>query len=87
MHGHHTMPMTRVVEKYNKQGYYTITQVAKELGIGATTIRRYEGIEFPQTEKRGRNKARLFTKEQIKLIENWRNKRWPEHPKSKYPNE
>jgi DNA-binding transcriptional MerR regulator len=68
MHGHHTMPMTTVVERYNQQGFYTISQVARQIGVGATTLRRYEGKLFPKTEKLGRNRARLFTKQQIEVI-------------------
>ena len=32
---------------YRKQGFLSISQVAKELKIGQTTLRRYEGREFP----------------------------------------
>ncbi|MBP9855296.1 MAG: MerR family transcriptional regulator [Candidatus Omnitrophica bacterium] len=83
MHGHHAMPMTSFVQKYNKQGFYTVTQVAKRLGLGSTTIRRYEGVDFPKAEKLGRNRARLFTEEQIQIIKNWRNSKWPNLKKFK----
>ena len=77
------MNMTRIIQDYNKEGLYSTTQVARELKIGQTTLRRYEGREFPSAVKRGRNGTRLFTKEQIDVIKKWRDKKWPNHKKFK----
>jgi len=63
-----------LITHYNKFGYYTVAQVSKILGIGQTTIRRYEGKLFPMAKRVGRNKLRLFLNSQVELI----NKKWKE---------
>ncbi|MDC0743234.1 hypothetical protein [Polyangium mundeleinium] len=54
--------------RYRANGYLTAADVARQLGIGTTTLRRLEGKLFDPVARRGTRKIRLFTPEQVKSI-------------------
>ena len=67
--GHHTFPLMQKMRRYNEKGLYTISQISKMLGIGHSTIRRCLGRLFLEpTMTVFRNKIKLFTEEQIKIM-------------------
>jgi len=43
IHGHHKMDMTEFVEALNAEGFLTVSQAAKALGVSENTMRRAEG--------------------------------------------
>ncbi len=66
--GHWKCDMTGFVEQLNREGYLTIGQVAKELGIGETTLRRYEkrGVIMPEYREWGKRwPMRVYGKEDL----------------------
>lgn len=76
--GHHKMRMTEFVEDLNVDGFLTVSQAAKELGIGETTLRRCEERGWIEAERRAwgnRQPMRVFKKADLpklreKLVEN-----------------
>ncbi|OGW68654.1 MAG: hypothetical protein A2036_02305 [Omnitrophica bacterium GWA2_50_21] len=75
---HHRMSMTRLIKSYNEKGLYTVGQVARMTGIGATSIRRHQGKLFPLPATVHKNSTRLYTKNQIEEIQRcWENYRSP----------
>jgi DNA-binding transcriptional MerR regulator len=68
---HHPMAMTKDVRAIRDDGLLTVTQVARELGIGATTLRRLEGTAYPVVQRRGYRGVRAFTREELECIRRW----------------
>ena len=52
-HGHHNRRGHWRVLQLREAGYLTISEVAKALGIGTTTLRRREGTIYPQAARSG----------------------------------
>lgn len=70
------MSMTRLIRSYNEKGLYSVGQVAKMTGIGATSIRRHQGKLLPLPVTVHKNNTRLYTKAQIEEIQRcWQNYR------------
>jgi hypothetical protein len=65
---HHPMRMTREVVELREGGGMTCAEVAKALGIGATTLRRMEGDVYERLPRRGKRGMRVFTTEVIAQI-------------------
>ena len=86
IHGHHPNPLRRGFEALREQGYKLIGEVAAELGVSATTLRRMEeeGV-IPRARRlelaRGRS-VRAYTAEEFELIANSKpRERWlAKHP-------
>jgi hypothetical protein len=51
----------------SERGYLTISQVARALGIGETTIRRHEGGLFPKFQRDQRSR-RIFTQKDLETM-------------------
>ena len=63
VHGHHRMPMTAFVESLNAEGYATVAQAAKEIGVGENTLRRAEGKGWIRPSRKawgGRRPMRVY---------------------------
>jgi hypothetical protein len=86
VHGHHSNPLRCGLDKLREQGYKLVGEVATQLGVSGTTLRRMEaeGI-IPKAKRiayaRGKD-ARAYTYAQVramvrsKIRERWRH----EHP-------
>ena len=68
LRAHNPMAMTMETRKFRAEGYLTVADVAQQLGIGKTTLRRLEGKLFELAPRRGTRKTRLFTAEQMQSI-------------------
>jgi hypothetical protein len=72
IHGHHPNPLRRGFEALREQGYKLVCDVAAELGVSATTLRRVEVEGVIPTAKRityARGKeARVYTDSQVKAM-------------------
>lgn len=68
VHGHQPKVTTREVQAIHGEGLLTATVVARELGIGATTLCRLEGKLFGPVPRRGKRCIRVFTPEQVERI-------------------
>jgi hypothetical protein len=86
VHGHHSDPLWCGLGKLREQGYKLVGEVATQLGVSATTLRRMEAEgAIPKAKRiayaRGKD-ARAYTDSQIramvrsKVRERWRR----EHP-------
>lgn len=88
VHGHHPNPLRRSFENLRRRGYRLVSDVAKTLGVSATTLRRMEaeGV-IPQAKRVSyarRKEARVYTAAQLKKMakarDRWRKAhpgRWP----------
>jgi DNA-binding transcriptional MerR regulator len=68
---HHPMAMAKDVRELRADGLLTVTQVAKELGIGPTTLRRLEGTAYPKVPRRGYRDIRAYTSDEVDAIRRW----------------
>jgi len=62
------MATTKEVRALREAGLLTAPDVAKALGIGATTLRRLEGKLFEPVQRQGKRKMRVFTPEQVEVL-------------------
>lgn len=79
--GHHPNPIRRGYEALHAQGFMMLGEVCEKLGIGQTTLRRYEAAGLlPPIERRdvlnGRA-VRVFTAQDLKRLRNALRKRLP----------
>ncbi|TKC98181.1 hypothetical protein [Polyangium fumosum] len=65
LRAHGPTGLTKETARYRAEGYLTATDVARQLGIGQTTLRRLEGKLFEQAPRRGTRKIRVFTPDQL----------------------
>lgn len=80
VHGHHPNPLRRAFAKLRQRGYRLVSDVAKAIGVSATTLRRMEAAGMIPKAKRvtyARGKdARAYTAAQVnamaKARERWR---------------
>src|SRR5688572_13213661 len=63
------MAMPRDVRAIREDGLLTVSQVAKELGIGQTTLRRLEGTAYPKIPRRGYREFRVYTRDEVEAIQ------------------
>ena len=66
--GHHRMDMTAFVEALNAEGLVTVSQAAKELGVGETTLRRAEERGWIKPGRRswgGRQPMRVYRRDDL----------------------
>ena len=68
---HHPMAMTKEVRQLREEGYLTAKEVARQLGIGNTTLRRLEGRAYALPPRRGKRHIRLFTPTDVASIRRW----------------
>ena len=69
--GHHKMSMTKFVEALNDEGFVTVFQAARELGVGETTLRRAEERGWIKPERRawgGRQPMRVYRKDELPAL-------------------
>lgn len=66
LHGHQNRRGHRRVLQLRQAGYLTISQVAKALGIGTTTVRRREGTIYPQAARIGG--IRVYHEADVELL-------------------
>ena len=73
IHGHHENRLRCGLQDLRNRGYLLVSEVAKQLGVSATTLRRMEaeGV-IPKGKRiayaRG-NEARVYTRAQVKMME------------------
>ena len=83
LHGHHPNPLRRGFDALREQGYKLVGEVAAELGVSATTLRRMEEEGVIPKAKRvafgsGRS-MRVYKTEEVKRIVNSKSReRWLE---------
>jgi site-specific DNA recombinase len=71
IHGHHypspsrLMGLHRQIAEVHAAGLLTAADVARELGVGATTVRRYDGVLWPAAMRHGTGNVRAYTREQV----------------------
>jgi len=53
IHGHHNRRGHWLVHQLREAGYLTVSDVAKALGIGTTSLRRREGTLYPRAARIG----------------------------------
>ncbi|MGK3995163.1 hypothetical protein [Sorangium sp. So ce1024] len=63
LHGHHLMGVRRQADEVRAAGMVTRRQLASELGIGATTLARYEGVLWPAPARYGTGQVRAYPPE------------------------
>lgn len=72
IHGHHPNPLRRGFDALKEQGYKLVGEVAAELGVSATTLRRMEAEGVIPKAKRvdfGRGKSlRVYKAEELERI-------------------
>ena len=86
LHGHHPNPLRRGFEELREQGYKLVGEVAAELGVSPTTLRRMEeeGV-IPEAKRvryaRGKT-VRAYTDSQAKaMVRSKVRERWTaKHP-------
>jgi len=70
--GHHPNPLRRGFDALREQGYMLVGDVAAELGVSATTLRRMEAEGVIPEAKRvtyaGGKTVRVYTAEELELI-------------------
>ena len=71
LRAHHPMAMTREVKVIRDGGFLTAAQVARELGIGTTTLYRLEGRAYAPVPRRGRRQIRIYTGADLEAIRGW----------------
>jgi len=84
--GHQPMPTAVHVQELNAEGYLSSTQAAKELGIGATTLRRAEdkGWITPKYKQWGnRHPMRIYKREDMPALKESMKKAGFRFPKDK----
>lgn len=74
IHGHHypsathLMGLRRQIAEVHAAGLLTAADVARQLGVSATTVRRYDGVLWPAAARHGTGGVRGYTREQIRSI-------------------
>lgn len=71
IHGHHRMAMTAFVEDLNAKGFFTISQAARALGMGETTLRRKTrdlGLSEERLPWGNRAPMRAYRKSEIERV-------------------
>ncbi|WP_437309925.1 MerR family transcriptional regulator [Sorangium sp. So ce388] len=68
VHGHHLSGLPSQVATLRASGLLTLHEVARELGVGATTLRRHEGVLWEPPPRHGTGKVRGYTPEQVRAI-------------------
>jgi len=72
LHGHHPNPLRRGFDALREQGYKLVGEVAAELGVSPTTLRRMEAAGVIPEAKRVRyargKTVRAYTAEELELI-------------------
>ena len=65
---HHPMTMTKEVRALREAGFLTVSEVAKNLGIGTTTLLRLQGKLFEPVPRHGKRKMRVSTAGQVEIL-------------------
>ena len=71
--GHHRMSMTKFVKELKAEGYLTVSQAARELGVSENTMRRAEGYGWVTPERRpwgNRQPMRVYRKDDLPGLRN-----------------
>ena len=63
---HRTAKQAHYTYQYNQQGYMTVGELCRRLGIGQTTYYRYEGVLYRAAKRKG--KIRVFSEEDYQRI-------------------
>ncbi len=66
MHGHQNRRGYWRVLQLRQAGYLTVSEVAKALGIGTTTLRRREGTVYPRAARIGG--IRVYHEADVELL-------------------
>ena len=66
IHGHHNRRGHWLMLQLRQAGYLTVSDVAKTLGIGTTTLRRREGTVYPRAARIGG--IRVYREADVELL-------------------
>ena len=66
--GHHPSHIENEIRTLREAGFVLISDVQRELGIGATSVRRLAKKLFGDVLRRGKRRMRVFTCEQLEKM-------------------